>query len=106
MRLLTWILGLPVAVVAIAFAVANRGDIDLDLWPLPYTVHLSLYLAVLGALVAGLLLGLLLGWASSGNRAAARAREAKARALDQELTELRSRQQAAAKALPSPDSSN
>ena len=104
MRLLTWILGLPVAVVAIAFAVANRGDVDLDLWPLPYTVHLSLYLAVLGALVAGLLLGLFLGWAGSRNRSAARAR--KARALDQELTELRSRQQAAAKALPSPDSSN
>ncbi len=103
MRIVTWIIGLPLAAVATAFAVANRQDVDLDLWPLPFSVRLSLYLAVLGALAAGLLLGLILGWAGSGSRAAARAAkaEAKARALSQEVEALRAQPR---QALPAPDS--
>jgi len=101
-RILTWIIGLPLAAVAVAFAVANRQTVELDLWPLPITVGLSVYLAVLGALAAGLVLGLLIGRATAGSRAAARARaaEAKADAAEAECARLRERAETAA--LPSP----
>ncbi len=103
MRIVSWIIGLPVAVAAVAFAVANRQDVDFDLWPLPFSVRVSVYLAVLGALAAGLLVGLFFGWAGAGSRASARAAkaEAKARALSQEVEALRAAP--AAKALPAPD---
>lgn len=92
MRILTWILGLPVAAVATAFAVANRHPVDVDLWPLPITVTLGLYLAVLGALALGLIVGLLMGWASSSSKKAAKARVAnsKVRDLEREIDQLRS----------------
>jgi uncharacterized integral membrane protein len=102
-RIVSWIIGLPVALAAIAFAVANRQDVDLDLWPLPFTLRIGIYLAVLGALAAGLLIGLFFGWAGSGKRASARAAraEAKARTLAEEVESLRA--DPGAKALPSPD---
>lgn len=80
LRILTWIIGLPVAVVAIGFAVANRQDIVLDLWPLPYTIGISVYLTVLGSLAIGLVLGLVIGGMAAGSRASRRAREAESRA--------------------------
>jgi len=106
LRLLTWIIGLPLAVVAIGFAVANRQNIVLDLWPLPFTVGLSLYLTVLGSLAIGLILGLLVGGMAAGGRAARRARDAetRARVAEAELASLRGRAAAAeaAQALPPP----
>lgn len=65
MRLLAWIVGLPLAVVAAAFAVANRAEIHFDLWPLPFGVDVPGYLAVLGPLAIGLAFGVLLGWVSA-----------------------------------------
>lgn len=61
MRALGWIVGLPLAILAAVFAVANRDDVRLDLWPFPWSLDLPVYLAVLGPLVGGLLLGALLG---------------------------------------------
>ncbi len=107
MRIFSWILGLPVAAVATAFAVANRQPIDVDLWPLPITVTMGLYLAVLGALALGLIVGLLMGWASVSSKKAAktRAANAKVRDLEREIDQLRSQIPApdAAKSLPSAD---
>ncbi|WP_337997594.1 LapA family protein [Oleispirillum naphthae] len=103
MRILTWIIGLPLAAVAVAFAVANRQTVELDLWPLPISVGLSVYLAVLGALVVGLILGLLLGRATAGSRAAARARAAEVRAREAEAECARLRERTT-EALPPPGS--
>ncbi|CUW38384.1 conserved exported protein of unknown function [Magnetospirillum sp. XM-1] len=64
MRLLAWIIGLPLAVLVTVFAVANRAEIRFDLWPLPFGVELPAYLAVLVPLALGLAAGFLLGWAS------------------------------------------
>lgn len=93
LRILTWIVGLPLAVVAIGFAVANRQTIVLDLWPLPFALTLSVYLTVLGSLAAGLVLGLLIGGMVAGGRAARRAREAetRARVAEAEIASLRGR---------------
>ncbi|MBN2752254.1 MAG: DUF1049 domain-containing protein [Rhodospirillaceae bacterium] len=103
MRILTWIIGLPIAIMAAAFAVANRQNVDLDLWPLPFTVHLGVYLAVLGALAVGLLLGLLIGRVTSAARAQARVQavEVKMRALEVERDQLQSRTSAEALSPPS-----
>ncbi|CAA7620878.1 lipopolysaccharide assembly protein LapA domain-containing protein [Magnetospirillum sp. SS-4] len=62
MRVLAWLVGLPLAAVAAVFAVANRQEIRLDLWPLPVGLEIPAYLAVLGPLAAGLLAGALLVW--------------------------------------------
>jgi uncharacterized integral membrane protein len=78
-RLLAWIIGLPLAVLVAAFAVANRAEIHFDLWPLPFGVDLPGYLAVLGPLALGLVAGILLGW-TSGLRARLRAGEQRRRA--------------------------
>jgi len=102
-RILSWIIGLPLAAFAVAFAVANRQPVELDLWPLPITLGLAVYLAVLGALAIGLILGLLIGRATAGGRSAARVRAAEAKTREVEAECLRLREQAETAALPSPD---
>ncbi|MGE5546100.1 MAG: lipopolysaccharide assembly protein LapA domain-containing protein [Solirubrobacterales bacterium] len=64
-RLLGWIVGLPLALLAVMFAVANRHEVRLDLWPLPWSLEVPVYLATLGSLVGGILVGALIAWASS-----------------------------------------
>ncbi|CAA7616126.1 conserved hypothetical protein [Candidatus Terasakiella magnetica] len=65
MRLIGWIISLPLALAAVVFAVSNRQDIHFDLWPLPFGIELPAYLAVLGPLALGLLAGAGLGWLSA-----------------------------------------
>lgn len=79
MRVLAWLIGLPVAVLAIVFAVVNRALVTVDLWPLPWTIDLPLFLMVLGALGLGLAIGGVIGWLSAG-RARSRARAESRRA--------------------------
>ncbi|GAB3448989.1 LapA family protein [Insolitispirillum peregrinum] len=62
MRILSWLLGLPVALLAIVFAVVNRHAVTVDIWPLPWDVSAPLYLLVLGALAFGVILGSILTW--------------------------------------------
>lgn len=106
LRILTWIIGLPLAVAAIGFAVANRQMIVLDLWPLPFTLSIPVYLTALGSLALGLVLGLLIGGTVAGGRAARRARDAetRARVAEADAASLRGRAEAAeaATALPPP----
>jgi putative membrane protein len=64
MKLLAWLIGLPMAVVTVVFAVANRQDIRFDLWPLPFGLEVPAYMAVLIPLAVGLLTGALLVWLS------------------------------------------
>ena len=49
----------------VVFAVANRQEIHLDLWPLPFGIDIPAYLAVLGPLALGLVGGALPVWLSS-----------------------------------------
>lgn len=90
MRLLSWLIGLPVAVVAVLFAISNRHAVELDLWPLPFSVDLPVYLAVLGPLALGLVAGGLIAWfAAGGSRRAARRERRRAQELERQVEVLR-----------------
>jgi len=92
-RTLTWLTGPPLALLVALFAVANRQTVALELWPLPWSVTLPLYLAVLGALAIGLMAG---AAAVSIACLAARRRAAQEKRRADSLA----RQLAAARALP------
>lgn len=110
LRILSWIVGIPVAAAIVAFAVANRGAVKLSLLPLPFEIELPLYLVALGALLAGLLAGGLIAWLSAGRlrrRARQSAREAEAasreaRALREKIERLEAETQAKRTTLPAP----
>lgn len=86
MRLIGWLLALPVSLLAVVFAVANRHDLRLELWPLPWSLDLPAYLAVLGPLVLGMVLGGLVAWAAGhGARASARHQRRRAESLERQL---------------------
>lgn len=86
MRLIGWLLALPVSLLAVVFAVANRHDLRLELWPLPWSLDLPVYLAVLGPLVLGLVVGGVVAWvAGHGARASARHHRRRAESLERQL---------------------
>lgn len=100
MRLVFSILGLPLALVAVVFAVANRQTAVIDLWPFPLTAEVPVYLAVLGALFLGMVLGGTTAWLAGGRaRAQGRAARRDAARLHREVDSLR---QAQAAAVPTP----
>ncbi len=78
MKRLTWILSLPLIIVAVVFSVANREAITLDLWPFALSLSVPLSMALLASLVLGLLIGGLAVWLSAG-RTRRRARQARRR---------------------------
>lgn len=57
MRLVSWIITPPLALLAAGFTIANPDRVTIGLWPLPDTVTVPLYAVVLAALGFGLLLG-------------------------------------------------
>lgn len=86
MRVLGWLLALPVALLIVVFAVANRHDVRLELWPFPWVLDLPVYLAVLGALVKGIVIGMVVAWlAGSGGRRRAREHKRRADSLQRQL---------------------
>lgn len=97
MRWLGWLLAAPLALAIVIFAVANRHDVRLEFWPLPWAVDLPVYLVVLGVLAKGLVLGIVAAWLS-GHRTRRRAREQKRRAESLER-QLRAAEAAALPAL-------
>jgi uncharacterized integral membrane protein len=85
-----WIIGLPIAVLAITFAVNNRHSVKADLWPLPFSADLPLYAAVLVPLALGLLLGGIVAWFGAGRvRRQARQERRRARVLEEQVERLR-----------------
>jgi putative membrane protein len=65
MRVLFWIIALPIIAIAMAFAVANHDSVTISLWPLAYRIEIPLYIAVTGALFLGFLVGIIYGWLGS-----------------------------------------
>jgi uncharacterized integral membrane protein len=85
-RLAGWIVGLPLALLLVVFAVANRHEIRLELWPLPFAVDLPAYLAVFGAALIGLVIGAAATWlAGSRGRSRARGDRRRAAGLERQL---------------------
>lgn len=87
MKLFYRLMFIPVAAVFVVFAVANRQQLTLNLWPLPLEIDLPVYIAVLGALAAGMAIGGSAQWISDGKwRRRARAGKREASALERRLT--------------------
>lgn len=76
MRVIYWIISIPLAVLITIFAVSNRALVTLSFWPLPFEIDLPLFLPLLLALVLGLVIGVAFEWLREGrNRRALRRSE-------------------------------
>lgn len=80
MKVLFWIIALPVVAIAMAFAVSNHESVTIDLWPAPYRLDIPLYIAVTGALFVGFIVGMTWGWV--GNLRARRRARGEAKRAD------------------------
>jgi hypothetical protein len=61
-RLLRWLVGLPIAIIAIGFAVANRQWISVSLDPVSAIPRASIDMPLWALFFAGILPGLVVGW--------------------------------------------
>lgn len=93
MRTLYWILAGTLAALAGLFALNNRGELTVDLWPLGPQTQMPVFVALVGALYIGFLFGAVVAWLAGGAaRKRARDMARKAATLDIELQELKARQ--------------
>jgi uncharacterized integral membrane protein len=89
-RFISRIAAVPFAIIVVAFAVANRHQIEVSLDPLPFTVGLPLYMVVIGALALGFAAGACAAWLSGhGARRQAHGAGARIAALEAEVARLR-----------------
>lgn len=63
-KIFIWLILLPLAVIAAAFAAANRAPVSVSFDPLPYALDLPLYGLVLGVGFAGFIIGASAAWFS------------------------------------------
>lgn len=90
MRIVAWVVSLPVTLIVVSFALSNRQGVDLALWPLAEIVTAPLYLAVLAALLLGVAVGWLLTGATLWRaNAQARAQARRVAAQEREIAELK-----------------
>jgi len=90
MKLLSWIAGALTALVFVLFAVSNRAPVTLGIEPLPFTLELPLYAAILASLLFGFILGGIGAWLGGARtRRRARRAEAEAKHLKEELAAAR-----------------
>ncbi|MEQ8665028.1 MAG: LapA family protein [Rhodospirillales bacterium] len=78
MKLLTWIILLPLAALIIVFAVVNRELTTINLWPLPFVIDLPLFSVIFGGALVGIVWGGIAAWSAAGptrQKARERARE-------------------------------
>ncbi|MCK8785180.1 LapA family protein [Roseomonas sp. NAR14] len=104
-----WILFGPFLVLLILFALSNRQEVQLTLWPFDYAYAVPLSFAVLAVAALSFLIGAAVAWiASLPYRRRARQMEGAARRMETQLAGLRTqevypaRRQAEAKAMPAP----
>lgn len=89
MKRLGWIITLPLGVLFVLFAVSNRTEVTVSLWPADI-VPVPLYLLALGGLLVGFLAGATVaGVASLRWRRRARREARRAAALESELARLK-----------------
>ena len=86
MKVLWWIIGVPIALLLVALAVANHDLVKLSLDPTGdggSSVWLPLYLVIYLAFILGLIVGSLATWASGVRRRIRKRREDKERAQEE-----------------------
>lgn len=90
MRYLSWLITLPLTVIAISFAVSNLMPVQLSLWPFPFFMEVPAFALVLVTLVFGFLMGGLTVWVGQHHhRKAERQHQSRADKLQKELDTLR-----------------
>ena len=90
MRLLSWIIMVPVALAVISFSVNNRDSIAIDVWPAPYTVEVPVFAIVLVSILGGMVIGAIVAWFSGGKtRSRARRNARRAKTAEREAGTLR-----------------
>lgn len=90
LRLLAWLILLPLVLVFVAFAVANRHSAVVSFDPLPYQAEPSVYALVLSGIFIGLLVGGIGAWVRGSRwRRRARAAERRAARAEDELAQAR-----------------
>jgi hypothetical protein len=99
----------PLAIVVGIFAVENRAQLALEIWPLPGVHQMWASVWILGLLAIGTVVGMAIGWlAGTGARRRARRAERLNRTLEKQLAEREADlppvpAPSAAGALPAPD---
>lgn len=84
---LIWV---PLALVGLVFAIANREKVAISLWPLPWDVTLPLFMVILGVLMVGLVVGGLMVWLGGHHhRATARQQTRSNERLRRQVAELK-----------------
>ena len=66
LRLLQWVIFLLVAFVVVLFIVQNRQEVEIGLWPLPFTKPAPLWAVIIACVMVGFLLGAFSAWLSGG----------------------------------------
>lgn len=102
MRFLIWLIAVPVALVVIAFAVANRGPATVSFSPLPFVLDIPLWAVAVGAVLFGIIVGGAIRWLLDHRwRHLARSRGRRLKAVEKELALMRERAAKADAANPS-----
>lgn len=91
MKLLSWIISIPLLVIGVVFAVVNRQNVDVLVWPFGIELQAPLFLVILVALFLGFLIGGLLAWfsAQATRRRQKRRQNEQIRSLERQLEDLR-----------------
>ena len=66
MRTLNTVLAVVFAALVILFAVSNRTEVDITLWPFPFQATMGVYAVVLLAVLIGFLCGMIATWLMHG----------------------------------------
>jgi uncharacterized integral membrane protein len=84
------LIGLPVLLVLILFALSNQAEVTLALWPTDLSVQTPMAIAILAA--AAFIIGALFTWfAGIGHRRRARRAESTIRLLEEQVAALKAR---------------
>ena len=68
MKRLRWLFTLPLALILTVFAVNNRHQVDVSLWPLDFVISWPLFVFVYIGGVAGFAAGAVIAWVSAAQR--------------------------------------
>jgi uncharacterized integral membrane protein len=86
------VIGLPLLLLMVVFALSNRAAVTLGLWPTDFSLEVPLSLAILAAMAIAFLMGGFLVWFSVlAQRSRARRAEQAVRLLEAEVQSLKAR---------------
>jgi len=86
------LIGVPLLVVLVLFALSNTNAVRISLWPTDYSLQAPLSMAILGAMGVAFLFGGLVAWISAlAQRRRARRAENRVQLLEAQVQDLKSR---------------